>query len=281
MPEGLKGRVVLTVRHLHPEAWYTMELLRPTNDIAMNTHVYNITNNTMESLSQWLYFTPDPGSEINTRQRGPDKGSISVVTCFLPPEPANAYVSTGDDDYTEEKLKQIRMLNAPWNNYYRNDIMICVLKEPVFYHGKRLDGAMIDTKNPGSLNENGKFFSIGYGRPDVSFIPANSSDRVKYLAGWNTKKATHSFNLHRNNDPDDPTANSIFRFPSLLDEPGRIDVKNFVGPSDSGSPVINSTDNLMCVCGILEGWSLINLAPNIGWIVTAVEYYGNMIAKKE
>jgi hypothetical protein len=278
MPEGLKGRVVLTVRHLHPEAWYTMELLRPTNDIAMNTHVHNITNNTMESLSQWLYFTPDPGSEINTRQRGPDKGSIPVVACFLPPKLPTTTVWPKDNELTKEQEEQMQNEVAEGNNYYTNDIMICVLKEPVFYCGTRLDGAVINTKELVSLNEIDKYISIGYGRPEGKFIPANSSDRVKYLAGWNTKKATHLYNLLENNDF---TVGYIYRFATRAgdSQEGRINGTDFTGPSDSGAPVIRITD--YCICGVSPSVYRVNLAPNIGWIVTAVEYYGNMIAKKD
>jgi hypothetical protein len=130
------------------------------------------------------------------------------------------------------------------------DIAIFILEDSVLNAGAILNASQFDV--------GGKYFSVGYG---MAFTGGNERTYYeKYMSGWNTKKATLPFTLKEKYD-----IRFESPFPDALSfglTPG--DGEEIThGSSDSGSPIINESNEIVA---LLTGTAPIEIVPLFNWI---------------
>jgi hypothetical protein len=242
MPEKLKGRVVISAFHMHPNALESellfdsfhcgkTEIATGDNSIIylVNTirSQYFLSNNII-SLEEGLFFTPDFASDTTPkysyRKRGVLEGtSIPVERCYCFKDNNNHGVFT--------------------------DIAIFILKDSVKDEsGQPIEGVRIKNLQI----SDGEVFAIGYGRPSTLIDPKNDTQKMLFekaeeLSGWGIKKTTMK------------TRGREGKQELLNDE--------IIGPSDSGAPIIQEKDGEYLFLGVaMSDSTFCPIFGNFFWI---------------
>ncbi|GHU19673.1 hypothetical protein FACS189472_09800 [Alphaproteobacteria bacterium] len=215
MPDHLVGRVVITCGHNRPGAFPKLNNVTPVLQADKKP-------SGMFFSQPEVYFTPDFDSKVWAAKRIPD--SIAVEQFY---------------NFTDTNWKQGSELL---------DFAVVILKEAVkMPNGSIVKGADLghvicpDDEHPACtcLVEEGKYFNVGYGT-----VPNNdqqfATQGIGNFAGWGLKKAGRLIGS---------AGAGANTFPYLCH---RFSVNATIGPSDSGSPLIEKIDgNRNRIVGII------------------------------
>ncbi|MDR1907944.1 MAG: hypothetical protein LBQ43_03735 [Holosporales bacterium] len=225
MPEGLKGRVVITCGHNHrnwvmgsSEGMYIKEKSRRVTDIDENLvndlglidqeGLYLLQEGTVNKSD--MYFTPDFGTTFDIWDAQPVEDSIEITRCYF---------------FGRKSLA---------------DLAVLILKKPVTdANGSKVDGVDLgDIMANNTVDLSSGKFTIGYGGLSLHYY----KHVVHPLVGWNLKKKnmeavwTHHFR-------------DTFMYEGLS-----------FGPSDSGAPIVAEIEGRYRILGIHTGGSDYDLA---------------------